>query len=329
MDRLSMSMSEGIECDGRSKVHLRRQEWTKNFSGVVVRLAVLCILPLLACQKPVEQLQLPPVPKREIIRYRLETIPQGTTESQQISVSQPKPLDKPHRPDYAARRKELQTRFSPEQLQILEKLNRSDLNHIAQLPLLVIPEVWRPNELVYSPLPWWYPWAAQHAKALVIHQPSQTFGGYESGRLVHWGPISSGDKTSLTPSGFFHLTWKDEGRRSTVDEDWFMPWYFNFHNDFGLSLHQYALPGYPASHACARLLERDAQWLYHWGEEWALDERGWNVLKTGTPLLIIGHYNFDAPPPWRSIAWLHQEVELPANPPLEHDPPVLSGPAGP
>ncbi|MGH7962768.1 MAG: L,D-transpeptidase [Candidatus Binatia bacterium] len=234
-----------------------------------------------------------------------------------------------HKPDYAARLQEMRERFRPEQLQLLEKLNRSDTKHLVRLPILVIPETWNNDELVYSPLPWSYAWAAPYAKALVVHQLTQVFGAYEHGRLVRWGPISSGGPTNITPSGLFYLTWKSEGRPSTVDPDWFMPWYFNFENDFGLSLHQYTLPGYPASHACVRLLKRDAQWLYAWGEQWELSDNGQEVFAAGTPLLIVGHYNFNAPPPWRSLAQLAQSVELPPNPPLEHNPSELSGPAGP
>ena len=82
-----------------------------------------------------------------------------------------------------------------------------------------------------------------------------------------------------------------------------MPWYFNFHNESGLAFHQYALPGRPASHACIRLLERDAIWLFEWGESWILDERGWEVLDSRTPVWIFGEYDFDAPPPWRWRGW--------------------------
>ena len=56
----------------------------------------------------------------------------------------------------------------------------------------------------------------------------------------------------------------------------------------GLSIHQYALPGRPASHACVRMLERDAQWLFESGETWTLDDRGWNVLDHGTPVPVVG-----------------------------------------
>lgn len=148
-------------------------------------------------------------------------------------------------------------------------------------------------------------------KALVVHQPSQTFGGYEHGRLVRWGPISSGREGHQTPSGLFHLNWKSPGRHSTVDADWYMPLYFNFHNERGLAFHQFTLPGRPASHACVRLLERDARWLYDWGEGWVLDERGWNVLDRGTPVLVLGQYDFDVPPPWRSSDWLARGIKLP------------------
>jgi hypothetical protein len=91
-----------------------------------------------------------------------------------------------------------------------------------------------------------------------------------------------------------------------------MPWYFNIDNVAGRALHQYALPGRPASHGCVRLLERDAQWLYGWGDGWTLDRTGTRVVRPGTPVFIVGGYQFDAPPPWRSPEWLAGPVELPS-----------------
>ncbi len=205
----------------------------------------------------------------------------------------------------------LHERFALWQLQLLEKLNRCDLRYLARLQTIVIPETWTSDELRYSPLPLWYPAAAQQAKMIVVHQPSQVFGGYEYGALVRWGPISSGAKNAPTPSGLFHLNWKSTGRHSTVNPDWFMPWYFNFDNWRGLSFHEYRLPGYPASHACIRLLRRDAQWLYRWGEEWRLDAKGSTILQHGTPVLILGQYHHGSSPPWRSLAWLATGVALP------------------
>ena len=59
------------------------------------------------------------------------------------------------------------------------------------------------------------------------------------------------------------------------------------------------------------MLEREARWLYDWGETWILDEHGWNVLDLGTPVLILNCCEFDQPPPWRSTDWLAVGVQLP------------------
>jgi hypothetical protein len=157
-----------------------------------------------------------------------------------------------------------------------------------------------------------YDAAAAIPKVVVVYLPAQMFGAYEHGTLVRWGPVSSGGRVSPTPAGLFHLNWRSTGHRSTVDPDWFLRWYFNFENREGRALHEYALPGYPASHGCVRLLSRDAEWLFGWGEPWTLDARD-RVVTPGTPLLIIGAYDFGAPPPWHSTGWLASPVALPAH----------------
>ena len=143
-----------------------------------------------------------------------------------------------------------------------------------------------------------------------MHQPWQAFGAYESGRLVRWGPVSTGRRETATPTGAFNLNWRSKGRHSTDNAAWFLPWYFNFHNERGVSFHQFELPGYPASHACVRLLERDAKWLHEWGEQWTLDETRRNIVKRGTPVLILGEYSYFVPPPWTDVAALSRRVEL-------------------
>jgi L,D-transpeptidase-like protein len=208
----------------------------------------------------------------------------------------------------------LKTRFNSSQLELLQKLNRVDLEHLARLGRIVSPDIWVDDQLVYSPLPRFFPGGDSCSKLLVVYQPAQVFGGYEYGRLVRWGPISSGRQISPTPTGLFHLNWKSDGRHSTVDPEWFMPWYFNFGNAEGYSFHEYALPGRPASHACVRLLRSDAMWLHDWGEEWRVEPSGRKVLATGTPVFIVGSYDFSAPAPWRSLALLSRGVELPRDP---------------
>lgn len=210
--------------------------------------------------------------------------------------------------------KELRQRFNGAQLSLLEKLNRADLKHLSRLRNLVVPSVWTGNEIDYSPFPVRYTAAENISKLLIVDIPGQAFGGYEKGSLVRWGPVSTGKKKDPTPSGLFHLNWRSAGRHSTVNKDWYMPWYFNFDNKQGISLHQYDLPGYPASHACIRLLEADARWLYDWGDEWTLDKKAWKVLKPGTPLLVLNHYDYGAQPLWRSSEWLARGVRLPETP---------------
>jgi len=206
----------------------------------------------------------------------------------------------------------LKNRYDDAQLALLEKLNRADRAHLAGLPQLIVPVVWSTDELAYSPLPKRYEPGIEWPTYVVVHLPGQVFGAYEYGALVRWGPVSSGARSDQTPSGVFTLNWRSTGRASTIDPDWFMRWYFNFGNRDGLALHAYALPGAPASHGCIRLLERDAQWLYEGGEPWTLDSTGTRVLRAGTPVFVIGRYDFDAAPPWRSLFWLSRAVELPA-----------------
>jgi hypothetical protein len=64
-------------------------------------------------------------------------------------------------------------------------------------------------------------------------------------------------------------------------------------------------------YGCVRLLARDAIWIHDWGDGWTLDRRG-EIFERGTPLLIVGQYDFDAPPPWRSLEYLSQGIRLPS-----------------
>ena len=200
---------------------------------------------------------------------------------------------------------ELAQRFTPPQIEVLEMLNRRDQVHLLHtqppVPGLLVPTAWAADVLAYSPFPAEWPAMAQAPKALVVSQPLQAFAAYEHGRIVRWGPVSSGRKQSPTPEGKFNLTWRARKRHSTANEDWLLEWYFNFVNERGVSFHLFELPGYPASHACVRLLERDARWVYDWGEQWTLDDK--RQMKTpGTPVVILGTYPFGQPPAWLVVA---------------------------
>ena len=231
---------------------------------------------------------------------------------------------------------ELSKRFTPSQIDILEMLNRRDREHLLRadppVPGIVVPVTWTDDPLAYSPFPAVWPAAEPHARAVVVHQPMQAFAAYEKGRLVRWGPVSTGRKQTPTPEGAFNLTWRARSRRSTDNQDWLLEWYFNFVNARGISFHLFDLPGYPASHACVRLLLRDAQWLYGWGEQWTLDETRRHVATPGTPVLILGTYPFGSPPAWLSLDALHAAIALPdaigATAPRAPAAPFAAPPAG-
>lgn len=205
----------------------------------------------------------------------------------------------------------LTKQYSPSQLGMLEKFNRRDLEHLARLKEMIVPELWPSepadaDELTYGVLPANWEWATERNKAIVVLQPEQVFGAYEFGKLVRWGPISSGRKETSTPAGTYNLTWKTKSRTSTDNDQWLLKWYFNFINSRGVSFHQFELPGYAASHACVRLLERDAMWLYGWGEQWKLAPGGKDVLQQGTVVVVTGQYGHDKPGPWTSLDWWSQ-----------------------
>jgi len=205
--------------------------------------------------------------------------------------------------------RDLAARFAPPELSVLEKLNRADVKHLGRLPQLIVPSSWR-DELAYSPFPSQYAAALAEPKLIVVDQPSQAFAAYEYGRLVHWGPVSSGRQARPTPSGIFHLNWRTRTRTSTLSGEWRLNWYFNFHNTRGLAFHEFELPGVPASHACVRLLARDATWVYNWGGGWTLDAKG-QLVTPGTPVIILGAYQFNAAPPWQSPQYWQQPLLLP------------------
>ena len=211
---------------------------------------------------------------------------------------------------------ELATRFTPAQIDILEMLNRRDRGHLLRVdpptPGLLVPITWSDDPLTYSPFPQTWAAAQPHPKAIVVHQAMQAFGAYEQGRLVRWGPVSTGRKETPTPDGAFNLTWRARSRRSTDNQDWLLEWYFNFVNERGVSFHLFDLPGYPASHACVRLLLRDAKWVYEWGEQWRLDDARRKAVTSGTPVLILGAYPFGTPAAWLSLDALAAPLTLPS-----------------
>jgi len=186
--------------------------------------------------------------------------------------------------------------------QIIHKLNRIDADYMRRR-WLVVPDSFD-TELSYSPLPASLPALTTVPKFILVSRQMQAFGAYEQGVLVRWGPTSTGKRTTPTDSGLFFTNWKSRQAISTDDPSWLLDWYVNFVALKGIAFHQYDLPGRPVSHGCVRLLEVDARWLYQWSDEW-VPGRGSEVKRYGTPVLVMGDYDYAAPAPW---------LGLPANP---------------
>lgn len=185
------------------------------------------------------------------------------------------------------------------QQQTVLKLNRVDAAH-ARRRTLVVPDSIA-AELDYAPLPGTIFALRAVPKMVVVSRRVQAFGAYEHGVLVRWGPTSTGKTTTPTDTGLFFTNWKDRQAISTDDPSWILDWYVNFIALKGVAFHQYAMPGFPASHGCVRLLEEDARWMFGWTDSW-VPGRGSEVKRYGTPVLVFGDWERGAPAPWLDLA---------------------------
>jgi hypothetical protein len=180
-------------------------------------------------------------------------------------------------------------------------LNRLDTKHIVIGDSICVPGTLPDDSFYFSPFPRQISILDSVPKILIFSYRVQAFAAYEYGKLVRWGPTSLGKRSTPTPLGLYFTNWKAKETISTVNDEWILPWAFNIDNFNGISIHQFELPGYPASHSCARLLEKDAEWIYYWANQWILTKDGENIRAYGTPVIIYGKYNFYTTPPWKYL----------------------------
>src|SRR5215510_4581406 len=196
---------------------------------------------------------------------------------------------------------QLKSEIGEEKMAVLLKLNRLDDRHLRAGATILIPE--QIEELInYSPFPHRLNTGREIPKLILVSLRVQAFAAYEYGDLVRWGPTSSGKKASPTPAGLYHTNWKSKANRSSINNEWLLPWYFNLDCQRGIAFHQYDLPGYPASHGCVRLLDDDAAWIYGWADQWTLSADRRRVEAYGTPVLVFGKYDYGKPAPWKHLA---------------------------
>lgn len=187
--------------------------------------------------------------------------------------------------------------------------NRTDRANIVKMDSILVPTDLTGDLAFYLPFPLEVTSLKDVSKIIFFSYATQTFASYEYGDLIRTGPTNMGRKSDKTPTGLFFTNWKAEETTSTFNDEWDLKWNFNVANKLGVGWHQYELPGYPASHSCLRLQERDAKYLYDWADEWVLINDQTVKLK-GTPVVIFGSYDFDAPKIWYQLVSNPKALDL-------------------
>ncbi len=226
----------------------------------------------------------------------------STKKEKKVTLKQPPQRQQPKTVTYqlANAKQWLLANKDSSQLHIVLAVNRTDKAGFAQMDTVIIPTDITGDLAYYLPFPLNVPYLAAVNKIIFFSYPTQTFGTYENGILMYSGPTNMGRKKDPTPTGLFYANWKAEKTISTVNDEWELLWNFNIANKDGVGWHQYAMPGYPASHSCLRLQEKDARYLYDWADQWILGDKE-TVLANGTPVIVFGSYNFEAPKPWLQL----------------------------
>ncbi len=194
----------------------------------------------------------------------------------------------------------LDTLYGIEGRNVILAINRIDTRNMRMNDTLVIPDTIA-NVMSFSPFPFYLEDLETIPKLLIVSRKVQAFAAYQNGVLVKWGPTSTGKRSTQTPKGLFSMNWKKRETISTIDEEWILPYYFNFMNFEGVAFHQYSLPGYPASHSCVRLAMNDAIWIYDWADQWIITRDGVRRRAHGTPVIVFDDYQFGKTKPWRKL----------------------------
>lgn len=141
------------------------------------------------------------------------------------------------------------------------RVNRIDARHLSPGRKVLVPIAMGLAER-YAPVPNALS-GRDTGRKIVVYLDTQYFGAYEDGWLLFWGPVSTGRKGHGTPAGEYRIEYRQKDKKSIKYDGAPMPFALNL-SWTGYFLHEQALPGYPASHGCVRLLMDDAKRLFFW-----------------------------------------------------------------
>ena len=195
----------------------------------------------------------------------------------------------------------LRSMTNGDSMKLILMLNRIDKRYLYTQDSLVLPDTFISNLNIYSPFPDSMIILKDIHKVIFFSYYAEAFAVYEYGVQTRWGPVSMGSYYTQTPTGLYFTNWKSKLAISREHPDWLMKWFFNLDNYNGISMHEYDMPGFPASHACIRLYDEDARWLYYWADQWICSSYT-KIDAYGTPVIIYSSYPFFKRRPWRNLA---------------------------
>jgi len=95
---------------------------------------------------------------------------------------------------------------------------------------------------------------------IIIDRKTQSYAVFNNGALIKTGRVSTGKAGHQTPSGRFFIHTK---YLKAFSARYKAPMRFSmFFRGSLYAIHQGVVPGYPASHGCIRVPEKDAQYLF-------------------------------------------------------------------
>lgn len=196
-------------------------------------------------------------------------------------------------------------------------LNRKEFGYIRVGDTIIVPDVVVGDLRAYSVFPSRYPGADTLPKLVIVSNAMQSYACYEYGHLVRFAACNTGTESKPTLPGRYSMNWKERLRISSLNDNWKLPYTWNFHLYAGNAFHQFAMPGRPVSHSCVRQFMTDAEWLFNWGAPGRYDSTGHVEQFTGTPVIIIDVFDFSRKKggPWLELASNRDGIlKLPDNP---------------